>query len=462
MAGYVLIVAILVLSGIIATAGDRIGSKVGKARLSIFNLRPKKTATLITIVTGGVISASTLGVLLITSSQLRDGLFRLESIRADLADARAQQERIETELNDAKAQREEAQAELDIINRSLSASLVKQAETEKQLEDAQGQLLQTQEKLNQVLEQEQELIDEVASLLSEQEEILAESEQLKIESTQLQGEQAELEASLEQISNDRQALREKIDSAQNRLNEISTQRSDLAREVENLEYSRDRLSESIQALRRGSVAIQADQVLAAAVTFPELSRSELRQAITGLVQEANRNSIELLGFLPGQAPTEPVITVTETQLNNLLDRIGDGRSYVIRLLSAGNYVRQETSVAIVADVTPNQIIFNQGDVIASLNFEADLSFAEKEDRVSQLFSLANFRAKQEGIVYDPITGRVGVFSQKALNELLDEINDYDFPFTIQVVTKSPIFTGSPLAIELLVRRADGEVIRRFG
>jgi uncharacterized protein (DUF3084 family) len=461
MAGYWLILAILVLGSIIATAGDRIGSKVGKARLSIFNLRPKKTATLVTIATGGVISASTLGVLLITSSQLRDGLFRLESIRADLAEARSQKEMIETELNDAKSQREDAQAELDIINRSLSASLFKQAETEKELEAAQGQLLQTQEKLNQVLDQEQELIDEVSSLLSEQEQILAESDQLRIESEKLLSERSGLEDSLEQITVDRQALREKIDSAQNRLNEISTQRSELAREVENLEYSRDRLSEGIQALRQGSVAIQADQILAAAVTFPELSRSELRQAVTGLVQESNRNAIELLGFLPDQAPTAPVITITETQLNNLLDRIDDGRSYVIRLLSAGNYLRQETSIGIVADVIPNQIIFNQGEVIASLRFEANMSAAEKEERVSQLFSLANFRAKQEGILFDPITGRVGVFPQKALNQLLDEISQFDFSFKIQVVTKDPIFTGSPLTIELLVVEGD-QVIRRFG
>jgi uncharacterized protein (DUF3084 family) len=461
MAGYVLVLAILVLGGILATMGDRIGTKVGKSRLSIFNLRPRKTAALVTIVTGLIISATTLGVLLITSSQLRDGLFRLESIRAELADAQAQKQMIETELDDAQAQREEAQAELDIINRSLSASLFKQAETEKQLETAQAQLQQTKETLNQVLEQEQELIDEVASLLSEQEDILAQSEQLKLESDKLRGERSELSASLEKITSDRQALREKIDSAQNRLNEISTQRSELAREVENLEYSRDRLAESIRALRQGSVAIQTDQILAAAVTFPELSPSGLRQAINELVQEANRNSIELLGFLPGQTPSEPVVQITEEQLNNLLDRIDDGRSYVIRLLSAGNYLRQETNVGIVADVIPNQIIFSKGEVIASLKFEADMSATDKEERVSQLFALANFRAKQEGILYDPITGRVGIFSQKALNELLDEITSYNSPFSIQVVTKDPIFTGSPLTIELLVIK-NNQVIRRFG
>lgn len=50
--GLVLIAAILILGGVIATVGDRLGTRVGKARLTLFNLRPRKTATLITILTG--------------------------------------------------------------------------------------------------------------------------------------------------------------------------------------------------------------------------------------------------------------------------------------------------------------------------------------------------------------------------------------------------------------------------
>ena len=38
--GYILILATLLLGGVIATVGDRLGTKVGKARLSLFNLRP--------------------------------------------------------------------------------------------------------------------------------------------------------------------------------------------------------------------------------------------------------------------------------------------------------------------------------------------------------------------------------------------------------------------------------------
>lgn len=73
--GYILIVAILLLGGVIATLGDRIGTKVGKARLSLFNLRPRKTATLVTVITGSLISATTLGFCLRQAAQSEMGFY---------------------------------------------------------------------------------------------------------------------------------------------------------------------------------------------------------------------------------------------------------------------------------------------------------------------------------------------------------------------------------------------------
>jgi len=47
MSGIILIVILLVASGLIAYAGDYVGRKAGKKKLSIFNLRPKYTSRII-------------------------------------------------------------------------------------------------------------------------------------------------------------------------------------------------------------------------------------------------------------------------------------------------------------------------------------------------------------------------------------------------------------------------------
>ncbi len=71
----ILIVFLILLGGLIAPFGDLLGTKIGKARFSILKLRPKKTATIITIITGGFISSISIGLLILVSEEFRQRLF---------------------------------------------------------------------------------------------------------------------------------------------------------------------------------------------------------------------------------------------------------------------------------------------------------------------------------------------------------------------------------------------------
>ena len=72
---WILIVFLIFLGGLIAPFGDILGTKIGKARFSILKLRPKKTATIITIITGGFISSISIGLLILVSEEFRQRLF---------------------------------------------------------------------------------------------------------------------------------------------------------------------------------------------------------------------------------------------------------------------------------------------------------------------------------------------------------------------------------------------------
>ena len=63
MDGILLITVLVIAGGAIAFIGDRLGTKIGKKRLSIFGLRPRHTSIVITIFTGVVITALTFGVI---------------------------------------------------------------------------------------------------------------------------------------------------------------------------------------------------------------------------------------------------------------------------------------------------------------------------------------------------------------------------------------------------------------
>ncbi|MFN3927719.1 MAG: DUF3084 domain-containing protein [Pseudanabaenaceae cyanobacterium] len=451
--GYILILATLLLGGLIATIGDRLGSRVGKARLSIFNLRPRTTATIVTIVTGAVISASTLGILIATSSQLRDGLFQLETIRNQLAETQTQKEKIEAELQNARREQEQAQQRLDRINRSLALALLRQAETQAQLQIVEGKFASAQQELAEIQAQEQSLRRQIEQLTTDQQKFLAESEKLKQERDRLNDD-------LQRITQERESLKSTVAESQSKLKELEEQRHNLLAEVNTLQASREQLIASIQALRMGNVAILADQLLAMGVVRPNLNRSELKSAIVQLLQQAEINARKLLDFLPNAEPKQPVLRITEAQIDSLVERMADGRSYVIRILSGGNYLRRETVVFVNADITPNRQVFSKGDVVASLQFRPNLGSAEIESRLEQLFLLASFRARREGLLADPLTGKVGSFSPTAINELLQTVSQYREPYEIQAVAKEPIFTASSLILELVLR-VNGVEIRRF-
>ena len=86
------------LGGVLATLGDLLGSRVGKARLSVFNLRPRTTAVLMTVITGCLISSLSFFFVLLVNEQLRVGLFQLNQLQLDRVELEERIEMGEIEL----------------------------------------------------------------------------------------------------------------------------------------------------------------------------------------------------------------------------------------------------------------------------------------------------------------------------------------------------------------------------
>ncbi|MDE5116195.1 MAG: DUF3084 domain-containing protein, partial [Trichodesmium sp. St2_bin2_1] len=141
--------AILLLGSVIATISDKIGTKVGKARLRIFNLRPRDTAVLVTMFTGSILSALTLVTLFATSKPLRKGVFRIDKIQMklnetskELTKAKLETTKIENELQRLRYDLKLALAELNRVNQYLEETLAQKAQTEARLKIIQEQLNQ--------------------------------------------------------------------------------------------------------------------------------------------------------------------------------------------------------------------------------------------------------------------------------------------------------------------------------
>jgi uncharacterized protein (DUF3084 family) len=121
--GWLLILALLALGGVLSTLGDRLGSLVGKARLSLLGMRPRRTAVLITVLTGSLISAISLGLMLLVSERLRTGLFELDRLEQRLQTSRLEVARAEQGKREAQTRFEQAQSRASKLRQELAPLL---------------------------------------------------------------------------------------------------------------------------------------------------------------------------------------------------------------------------------------------------------------------------------------------------------------------------------------------------
>ena len=117
------------MGGLIAYMGDKLGTKIGKRRMSLFGLRPKHTSIIVTIVTGLLVAAATVGVLTFTSQSVRTALFGMDQLRADMKQlnnevAAKTQELIRGQalLEQNKQELEERMAEIEQIRHEVEAT----------------------------------------------------------------------------------------------------------------------------------------------------------------------------------------------------------------------------------------------------------------------------------------------------------------------------------------------------
>ena len=93
----VLFFGLTVATAVIAYWSDNLGKKLGKKRISLLGMRPRTTATVLTIASSWGIMLFTLAVLLAVAKPLRDALFRFDRERNQNIQLRAQRDQLRTE-----------------------------------------------------------------------------------------------------------------------------------------------------------------------------------------------------------------------------------------------------------------------------------------------------------------------------------------------------------------------------
>ena len=386
MTGWVLLLSLLILGGVLSTLGDRLGSRVGKARLSLFGLRPRQTAVVITVLTGSLISALSLGLMLLVSRQLRVGLFELNDLEARLRSSRSDLKGSRKAQRKARQQLEQARAD--------------EVEARKILADAQARAGELRSTLKPLQDQ---------------------TRRLEAERRRLSQDVRNRDAEIKRTDDELRAVRERISSGEAELQQ---------------------LEENLLALRRGDVAISSGQPLAT-VTLKLERPDQARQVIDQVLREANLQAFQQV--LPGQAPDRQIILVPRQDIERLEQAIRKPGTWVVLLRSAANVLRGERVVYAFPDVRPNVAITIEGEVLAETALAREETSPEAiRNRINLLLASTLSEVRRRGSLTQGLQ-----FDANAVNSLARELAARSGGrVELEAVALRRSETADPVAIEL--------------
>lgn len=357
MYGIMLIVVLILTGGVIAFIGDRLGSKVGKKKLSLFGLRPKHTSILVTIITGILITTVTFGILAIASKDVRTALFGMNKLKA--------------ELNEKQSMLEEASGALVNVKNDLNTTKEEYAKSKKDLEETQEDL---------------EIAQQAAELLRQ--------------------EQVALQNRNQELWSDNQTLIEHNQSlAENNQFLLANNESLKADNLE-LEKTNNDLQEGIENIRERPIIYRVGELLASGVIKKTDDPVKIQNDLNQIIALANSKIIDRLGT----EGSKDGVWIYPIEYQKAMDRLKQAKGdTVIRLIVAANLVKGDP-VLTELEMHPNRVVYQENEFVYQKIYNVPIDGSNSEMLISDFLRNVNMTAINNGILPNPLTGTVGVIN----------------------------------------------------
>lgn len=164
MVGIRLIIIMSIVGGLIAYIADKMGSKIGKKRMSIFGLRPKHTSILLTVLSGIVISVLTIIVMAIASQSARTALFGMDKLQKELRQLNKDKVVAAEALSSAKLQVDEQNKLIGQLDEKIKESTARNSAIEQKLASMNEKYILAQNEVQALSEARTKLNAEIAEL----------------------------------------------------------------------------------------------------------------------------------------------------------------------------------------------------------------------------------------------------------------------------------------------------------
>ena len=417
---WVLVAVLVVLAGVIAYAGDRLGTWVGRRRLTLFGARPKRTGQIVGVAAGITIMATTILVLALAFRSATETLIDAQRTAVQLDALRTQERRLSAELADLldqqaalAAERDAAQASVDLLTERIDVS---QAEVDRLEALA----------VARAAEAEALRIDNVG--------LQARNDQLTSSNDELLGRNESLTTLNRSLQEEIIAGNASVVALQARVDELSSRLEEQARRLAEAQ-------QELAAVASGDITFARGQVVyAGALDAPDVAAA--RAAVAEFVRAASERAAAL-------GAGEVVLSVE--QLNALAEAIvvSDGEDYV-RMISPTNQ-SNPARVQVEVDVQPNARLHDAGALLLTRSIHlgsADAPAAAEDVRawVAQLRTDAIRALRRAGL--DEL--QVPIFEGVGVDAFATALQRGAGPTVIGVTATEEIRLAGPAYVELIV------------
>lgn len=383
---WMLILILLIVSAVVAYIGDLVGMRFGKKRVSIFGLRPKATSSLITVVSGIVITILTLSALSATSQTVRTAIFSMKFVQKQITELTSQLQGSRTELADLETRLLDNQK--DLVNKQIQVAVVE------------GRLGESEDRLREI---EAELI----------------------------------------------STKELQETASASLAELEIERIELEEKVEAMRLESERLREGLKFIRGGRIAVFAGEMIAQTVIIPQASgkRPDPDGVMQSLLSSARTTVSMRYGVDPDEVKVwlgpESVEVIKRGSAE-------DKARIILRLVAAENTIQGEMVTASVTAHESRKIYDKGQLLAREEELPAGLSADEAEARLYSILGRVNSRAKSEGVLPDPMRGTVGNLGASEFFEAVDLLTERNGPADVVIEAAEDVFSEGPVRVTIHV------------
>ena len=398
MFGIRLMFLLAVMGGVIAFIADKLGSKIGKKKLTVFGLRPHDTSVLLTVLSGILIALFSVGILAISSESARTALFGMEKLQKELFRLTAEKTTAEAEYNKAMA--------------SL-----------KEKNDAIAELDKKMQKVN-------------ADKAVAEENLLSAN------------------ASLNEVRAQYQTTQGALVSAKNEVQSLTEARDKLNEEIKDLQQETEELQQGLAFMRGGQMMYRSGEVVFAGVIHTGTDE-ENRKQMSWLMEGANTAAMNRIGLEPSSKAE--LVWAQREEVDRLLKLLGKakGNNVLVRVRSLANTVVGQP-VLCGLEVIPNKLVFKDGTKIHQKVIDMNGKNVSPDQAFMLFLQEVNQASVKAGVMPDPMTGKVGNINAVTMVDTVTKMQRMGGKIRLTAFADGNITTAGPVELKLKLEKVSGK------